>query len=348
MKLPGCFFQVTVIFWAALLLASVASAQVRPNAQAQACQIPNVRIDVRPNADGPPTVISVGLRMVDLTEINDVKQTLTGDFAIRQSWTDTRFSQFAGCEIALDKVWSPSLVFLNSGRLFTSRPREVSVGPGGKMRYLQRYYGSLASYHSLHEFPFDEQRLVVSLFPVDSLESEVQLVVDKAFTGRRDTLNISDWKIESIKGEVVRHKVDVYDEFISRYNFEITAHRITSFYVWKVILPLCLIVVMSWCVFWISPTESGTQIGLSATSVLTLVAFIFATTNMLPALGYFTRLDQFIMGSTVLVFLALIQSVTTSYLVATERRQASFRMDLVCRVAFPAAFAALIFAVFIG
>jgi hypothetical protein len=80
--------------------------------------------------------------------------------------------------------------------------------------------------------------------------------------------------------------------------------------------------------------------------MLTLIAFIFATTNMVPELGYLTRLDQFIIGSTILVFLALLQSVTTSYLVTTKREQVSLRMDLVCRVAFPLAFAALVLGVF--
>jgi hypothetical protein len=347
MEYRDCFFLATVIFWAALLLASVASAQVRPEADAEACKNPNIQINVRPNAGGPPTVIYVGLRMVDLTEINDIKQTLTGDFAVLLTWNDARLLQFQGCEIALDKVWSPSVVFLNSGRLITSRPREVDIGPGCQVRYLQRYYGALASYHNLRDFPFDMHKFVVSLFPIDSSENEVQLVVDESFTGRRDLLNISDWKIGAVKGGIRRQKADAFNEFHSLYDFEITARRITKYYVWKVILPLCLIVAMSWCVFWIAPTQSDAQMTLSATSMLTLIAFIFATTNMVPELGYFTRLDLFIIGSTILVFLALLQSVTTSYLVAREREQLCVRIDIVCRVAFPLAFAALMLGVFI-
>lgn len=307
-----------------------------------------MQIDVRPNVGGSPTVISVGLRMIDLTEINDVKQTLTGDFAVLLNWTDARLSQLQGCEISLDKVWSPSLVFVNSGRLIMTRPREVSIGPGGQVRYLQRYYGALASYHNLHDFPFDEHRFVVSLLPIDSPENKVRLVVDETFTGRRDVLNISDWKIEAVKGVIRREKIDAFGEFHSFYDFEITARRITGYYVWKVILPLCLIVAMSWCVFWIPPAQSDAQIGLSATSMLTLIAFIFATTSMVPELGYPTRLDMFIIGSTILVFLALVQSVFTSYVVASDRKGVSFRLDRVCRFAFPLAFVVFMVVVLLG
>ncbi|MFQ6024854.1 MAG: hypothetical protein ACE5NW_19265, partial [Acidiferrobacterales bacterium] len=103
---------------------------------------------------------------------------------------------------------------------------------------------------------------------------------------------------------------------------------------------------MSWTVFWINPAQFGPQIGLSAMSMLTLIAFQFATTNMVPELGYFTTLDEFIAGSTVLVFLALVQSLTTSYLVSQERKLLALRIDRVSRFVFPLVFAALVVVVF--
>ena len=120
--------------------------------------------------------------------------------------------------------------------------------------------------------------------------------------------------------------------------FSIYATRITAYYIWKVILPLCLIVSMSWAVFWINPSQFGPQIGLSATSMLTLIAFIFATTNMVPALGYFTILDHFIIGSTILVFLAFVESLLASFLVSRDNVVIAERLDTVSRILFPAAF----------
>ncbi len=305
------------------------------------CAAPNVRTDVRPNADGPPTEVSVGIYMVDLTGINDVAQTLTGDFVVALSWTDARLSHLEGCEISLDDIWSPGLVFMNSGRLITSRPREVGIAPGGQVKYLQRYYGTLASYHNLRDFPFDKQNIVISLMSIKWSEKNVKLIIDQKITGRRDLLNISDWTIEGVSGAIERHYSDPYDRFHSRYDFHIIAQRITGYYIWKVILPLCLIVAMSWSVFWIDPAQFGTQIGLSATSMLTLIAFIFATTNMVPKIGYFTILDLFIVGSTILVFLALLQSLTTTYLVSKAHVELATRADRICRFAFPLVFVAL-------
>jgi len=151
-------------------------------------------------------------------------------------------------------------------------------------------------------------------------------------------LNVSDWEIENVQGVISRQSAPARNAFVPQYDFHITANRITGFYLWKVILPLCLIVAMSWCVFWISPELYGPQIGLSATSMLTLIAFIFATTNMVPELGYFTLLDLFIGGSLILVFLALLESLTVTYLVSKDRKGSARSIDFKSRVVFPLLF----------
>ena len=296
---------------------------------------------MRPDADGPPTEVSVGVRMVDLLEINDVDQTFKIDFALFRTWIDPRLAHLEGCEISVDDVWFPELIVENSGRLFERWPSEVTIGPGGQVKYPQRISGTLASHHKLHDFPLDEQVITLRLFPLRWSEKEVQLSVDEKITGMASLLNISDWTIESVEGVIGRFHIKAFDRFHSTYDFVITASRVRGYYFWKVILPLCLIVAMSWCVFWINPAQFGPQIGLSATSMLTLIAFIFATTNMVPKLGHFTLLDLFIGGSTILVFLALIQALATSYLVSQDKTVLAVRIDRVSRLLFPLLFIAL-------
>ena len=172
------------VLWAAIW-AHDSLAQTESPANKDPCQLPALRTEVRPSSSGTPTVVSVGFRMVDLTDINDVAQSLTGDYLVTQSWTDARLLSLQGCTVSLSDVWSPGLVFVNSGRLITSRPRVVAIGPGGQVKYIQRYYGTLESYHNLRNFPFDKQKIVVSLIPLELQEQEVKLIVDEKVTGRR-------------------------------------------------------------------------------------------------------------------------------------------------------------------
>ncbi len=67
---------------------------------------------------------------------------------------------------------------------FPGRPERVEVGAGGLVQYIQRYYGSLATYHNLHYFPFDDQTFRISLFSAEYGENDVQLVHDEKRTGR--------------------------------------------------------------------------------------------------------------------------------------------------------------------
>jgi hypothetical protein len=69
---------------------------------------------------------------------------------------------------------------------------------------------------------------------------------------------------------------------------------------------------MSWVVFWIEPSEPGIQLSIAMTSMLTLIAYRFAVDTQLPRLPYTTRLDTFILTSTLLVFFSLIEALVTT------------------------------------
>jgi hypothetical protein len=103
----------------------------------------------------------------------------------------------------------------------------------------------------------------------------------------------------------------------------------------KVILPLVLIVMMSWSVFWIDPVHSNSQISIAVTSMLTLIAYRFAVDSQLPRLPYMTRLDAFILTSTLLVFVSLIEVLVTTSL---NNEQAK-KIDWYSRALFPFVFA---------
>lgn len=304
------------------------------------CTVVGIHANERPNANSLPTEVSVGVRMVDLRSIDDLTQTLTVDLFVVQSWTDPRLVPWQGCTVALDSIWSPSLVFVNSGRLIESLPNIATIGAAGRVSYYQRYYGTLASYEDLRNFPFDRHVFDIGLVSFRWSAQDLTLAIDTKVTGRRELLDISDWTIGDVTAIVQEQTFEAFDSKFWTYDLMVPAERIWSYYVWKVILPIALIVAMSWCVFWIDPSHFGTQIGLSATSMLTLIAFIFATTNIIPRLGYFTTLDRYIMGSTILVFLALVQSVCTTYLVSKDKARTATIMDRVSRLLFPTVFAA--------
>lgn len=68
---------------------------------------------------------------------------------------------------------------------------------------------------------------------------------------------------------------------------------------------------------------------------MTLVAYLFAITVLLPRVSYVTRMDRFILLSTLTVFAGLIQSVTNTVLVKNERQSLADKNDRVSRYIYP-------------
>ena len=324
-----------------LVLVLPAMVTAQETVEPDPCSPPTYRTDVRPNPKGPPTPVTIGMRVADLLDISDVDQTISIDVVMRMQWTDSRLSDWEGCRLSVENVWFPEVLLKNSGRIFKRWPENVSVESGGRVTYQQRIAGQFSTYHQLKGFPFDVLNISLWFYPLDWSSEKLIYVDDEEFTGKTPLLNISDWKINGVDAKVLEVDIEAFGQSRTAYELSVSAERYISYYLWKIMLPIALIVVMSWFVFWIDPAEFGTQIGLSATSVLTMVAFIFATTNMLPRLGYFTMLDRYIAGSTIFVFAALVQSLTTGFLVTNGNETLAQRLDQVSRFAFPIAFLVL-------
>ncbi|MCK5722761.1 MAG: hypothetical protein KAI84_09510, partial [Gammaproteobacteria bacterium] len=117
--------------------------------------------------------------------------------------------------------------------------------------------------------------------------------------------------------------------------FEFTAKRHFLYYLWQIILPLSLIVMMSLAVLWIDRGNTGTQIGLATSAMLALITYRFILARLLPVLPYMTRLDYFTLGSTLLVFLTLIEVIVTATLSRGNNDRLVNKIDKFFRFAFP-------------
>jgi hypothetical protein len=159
----------------------------------------------------------------------------------------------------------------------------------------------------------------------------------KQGAGIAPSITLPDWTIEKWETTPVTYALAPGFEY-SGYAFEFTAARNVQHYILKVILPLILIVIMSWAGFWIDTVHSASQISVAVTSMLTLIAYRFAVDTQLPRLPYMTRLDVFFLISTLLVFFSLIEVLITTILDNNHRKKQAQTIDRYCRIIFPAVF----------
>ena len=195
------------------------------------------------------------------------------------------------------------------------------------MEYLQRFIGEMWHTSDLKDFPFDNQEIAIRLItPLHSTE-QIELVEDASRTGQTAKWSLVGWDYK--KGKWVN---DPYDftpagRNIAGAAYRFNVHRQSGFYIWKVLIPLSLVVLMAWAVFWIDASNSGSQISVGYTAILTLVAYRFLIGNMVPTVSYMTRLDRFILGVSILVFFVLAEAIWTGRLAASGKLNAAVRVD---------------------
>ena len=95
----------------------------------------------------------------------------------------------------------------------------------------------------------------------------------------------------------------------ARLDVELGLERNWSYHAWKLGVPLTLIVLMAYGVYFIPATALPQQIGLGTTAMLTLIAYMLTLGSTLPRISYLTRADRFFIGSAVLVFLGLVKAL---------------------------------------
>ena len=302
----------------------------------------------RPGADDGPTRVSIGIWMIDITSIDSAQQSFTAEMALVLRWKDPRLAHTGNGVVRypLEQVWHPRIAVVNETNSVSRKfPYLVEVEPDGRVTYRQRYAGAFSQPLRLRSFPFDRQTFRLQFVAVRYRANEVQFAPDqdwidnglKQAGGIATSITLPDWTIESWNTKSLSYALAPGFEY-SGYAFEFTASRNAQHYVWKVILPLVLIVMMSWAVFWIDPVTSNSQISIAVTSMLTLIAYRFAIDNQLPRLPYTTNLDAFILMSTVLVFFSFIEVLVTTILENQKRNRLATTIDRFCRVIFPVIF----------
>jgi hypothetical protein len=284
--------------------------------------------------------------VLDIGNIDGAGQSFTANVYVRLRWKDERLAHEGSiCTMPLEETWNPRVIIVNPGGIVQkSLPEVVEILRDGTVTYHQRYTGPLSQPLELSEFPFDQHNFTIQFVATGYYSDDIEFIPDSSMAGSPTPgggiyheLSLPDWNILKYQAQVRAYE-PIKGRKTAGFAFEFTAKRAAIYYVWQVIMPLIFIVIMAWGAFYIDPTNAGAQIGIATSSMLTLIAYRFMLGNLIPRLPYMTRLDYFLMGSTTLVFLTLIEVVLTTNLALRERGKIALKIDHWCRFVFPVAF----------
>lgn len=315
---------------------------------AEDCSFPEHDLTAMPDTRDGPIEVDIHLYLSDLNEIHDSNQSFVSDAFIRAQWQDSRLAH-PGTEPCFTEehvIWTPQLQLLNRRSLERVRPPTFSVTPDGEVLQAVRVYGDFSFRADLSDFPFDEQELRFIIVSGHETK-DVRIVAEPTSLAMAESLSVSNWQVQLREGISSEHYVASLDRSLSRFDVIFDATRLSGFYTWQLLVPLVLVVMMTWTVFWIPIEVVPPRVGLVATSMLTLIAYRFAMSSILPPIAYLTRLDQFMVASSVLVFGALAATVAVTWLDARGDGGKALALNTASRALAPALFLVVFVKVFV-
>ena len=206
----------------------------------------------------------------------------------------------------------------------------------GKLQYQvdEEFEGILPIPLFLEEFPFDSQYVPIELeAEVNTGGAEyVSMTIGRGWDFHHanfiDRFYNSEWTMGENYGI---QNLNIRDDWTGNYKQVVIAwfeiQREGTYYIYKLILPITFLLILSWMVFFIKPSDLESRLTISIVVFLSLIAYNFVIADDVPKLGYLTFMDSFILVSYVFAGVPTIQTVMVSYACASKHQAMGTFLD---------------------
>ena len=304
-----------------------------------------------------PTQVRVGIRLQQITGVDQKAENYGVVATLQLRWRDPAlayspdtcmcpfkvfrgegFVQFA---TAQHIRWPEFTLFNQQGNRWAQN-RAVVVFPEGDALYIERFSVTLqAPDFDFRKFPFDTQQFFIR---IDSLyPEEFYTFADLAdFSEVGKTLGEEEWVVTKFDTSVESDRSSTLQS-VSRFNFRFEARRHLMYYIFRIFLPLLVIIAVSWVIFFLK--DYAKRVDVSSANLLIFVAFNFTISGDLPRLGYLTFMDSLIVSGYVVTSLVLIFNVLLRRMELTGKMLWAEKIDRYMLWIYPAFYVAAVWIV---
>ncbi len=311
-----------VAFFAVLLVTRTARAIEEKCSGPDAC-CPDKQVESLDHAVN----VKTGVVLLGISNVTEKSGTWDADFYLYETWPPT--PGFTPRTEVVNEVQRQSVSFddtdLRDGTCIRSR----------------RIHSTLRSEFNLRAFPFDKQTLTLRLSDNQFDSASVVYPNEPYVAGLDDAVRtmVSGWHVQGEPKYARTQSAFKWEPGAPKYDyaqFSVTVARHVSFHLTRYFLPLILIVVVAFAVFWIDPEDLGSQMQIGVTCLLAAVALQFAEGGTLPEVSYLTLADRAYAVFYVGIAAAVVESIGVNALVRRGHRERAVRVDRICRRLFPA------------
>ncbi len=287
----------------------------------------------------PVTPVKIGLRMDQITGVDQRSENFGVVVSLLLKWQDPQlafdpesckcrlkifngdaFPQFV---LAQDTDWPDFVLFNQQGNRW-SQKRLATIYPNGQVSYLERFGVTLqAPDFKFRKFPFDDQTFAIRIDLVEPAWDYAFRELE-GFSEVGTRLGEEQWLLTGYDTRITT-ETDTVDFPTSRFTFRFHATRHLDYYVYRIFLPIMIIVLVSWFAFFLR--DYGKRVDVAGANLLLFIAFNFTISNDLPRLGYLTFLDVFLLTAFVITSLVFLLAVYMKRMETDGKSEMAHRID---------------------
>ncbi|API87359.1 ligand-gated ion channel [Francisella uliginis] len=316
-----------------------------------------------------PTTVYTTAFITDIQNLDEVNEQIQADTIFKFKWHDPRLAFDSKKEDTEYKIyqgdfqhdeifegWRPQVSIINEIGNPQIKSRQLRIYPNGDVLYTEQRTLVLETPMQLRKFPFDKQKLSAHIIPFGYNANEVQLKVDpdykitvKDYIKDHPNVNIAEWQLINFNLKSSTPVKQYYGKpsKISMLDFNISLERKPVNILLKVLVPLSLLVLAMWAVFWMDTQALSDRLNISFIGILSVIAYQFLVEGEMPDIDYLTFTDGFLLLSFSILFSTVLESLIVYWLVKTNKQSLAKGVDIFSRAAFPLTYIGLIFLLYL-
>lgn len=283
--------------------------------------------------------VKTGFYVTKLYDLNTSSNTFYADFYVWFRWKG-EIDPLANLEFtnAVDE-WGMNKVTAYE------KPKKL---PDGSLYQLITVEGRFVHPFVLARYPLDQQQLEIQIENTVETVDKLVYVADKEGSGMADDIAAPGWKLKSYQLHNLVHKYPTQfgdptvDYTYSALRYELPIFRPISFFIWKLLLPLVIVLVAIWGALLLKPSYPDSRIIIPVTGLLTIVFLQQSYSSALPEVGYLVLLDKIYVLAYLLVIAALMEAIVTADWVQSNKPEDYARVTRLDRIFLVSQFVILI------
>jgi hypothetical protein len=350
-KLLGFLF---VTLMAATSIPGVASAVVAAEPELTTSHAQSNKFMSALPQENDPVVVTVSFELRDINHVDDETETVEFTGVLKLSWHDPRQAFDPVAEGTEEKVyqgnfqfnevftgWFPQLILVNESGMYEKHGVLLRIRSDGSLSLYETVDAVAKIDLDLRRYPTDQQRLKAVFHVLGFDSKEIVLRLEPDFNDGdldiEESFQIPQWDLTGIKSSISTRNTPLIGKGSTTSTFivSIDLQRRSYFIFRLVVLPLIIIVILSWSVFWMDKTSLGDRISVSFIGILTAVTYQVVLSEILPRISYVTVINGFLLFSFFTMCMTVIINLRVGYLDRHGMSEAGDRLDHRCRWMFP-------------